>query len=709
MTCLRRASADTTITNSEQRVVAVPADNPIREAKEDLLERASTARSFAEHILEIDSRQGLVVGVLGPWGAGKTSFVNLARSHLKGLGIDVLEFNPWMFSGAEQLVSSFFSELSAQMKLRPNLATLGENLAAYGDFLAELGWLPVFGPWLDRLRVIAKFLAKQSKGRGGTVASHREKIQTALAALNQPIVVVLDDIDRLSTREIRDMFKLVRLTANFSNIVYIVSFDRIRIEEALAEHKIPGRAYIEKILQFAVDLPEVPEDVLIRNTSNAIDEVVSPVKQPGSFDETAWPDVLMEVIRPLIRNIRDVRRYALSVHVTVRQLGGQVDLVDVLALDAIRVFLPDVFRFMHGSVNALTMTSDEYARNPGPAEHFKKRIDLLLEIAEEHAAVVRAMIQRLFPAAQCHVGGPHYGSDWKTQWLQNRRVAHEYVLRLYLERVVGEGLESFMQAEHAWACMADQQALDTYLRSLDPKRLHAVIHSLETYEGQFAREHVVPGSVVLLNLMPDLPERPKGMFELDSSVYVTRVVYRLLRSIRDGEQIAQVAQSILRELRTLSAKLELIDIVGHRENVGHKLVSEPAARALERAWRDEVRSASADAIRREADPLRILRLAKGGLLPPEPDVIIPDTAQMTLALLRAGRCEVRQQAVGSRAITRSSRLAWDVLVGVYGDEDTLKTRIGAIRASCPEDSKDLLDLADKYLSGWQPDDISEDN
>ena len=212
------------------------------------------------------------------------------------------------------------------------------------------------------------------------------------------------------------------------------------------------------------------------------------------------------------------------------------------------------------------------------------------------------MIQRLFPAAQCHVGGPHYGSDWKTQWLQNRRVAHEYVLRLYLERVVGEGLESFMQAEHAWACMADQKALDTYLRSLDPKRLHAVIHSLETYEGQFAREHVVPGSVVLLNLMPDLPEGPKGMFELDSSVYVTRVVYRLLRSIRDGEQIAQIAQSILRELRTLSAKLELIDIVGHRENVGHKLVSESAARELERAWRDEVRSTSADAMQREAGP-----------------------------------------------------------------------------------------------------------
>ena len=96
-----------------------PADNPIQKPEDDVIGRAKIARSFAEQILRLDVTEGLVVGVLGAWGSGKTSFVNLARSHLDDIGIQVLDFNPWMFSGTKQLIESFFVELSAQMKLRP--------------------------------------------------------------------------------------------------------------------------------------------------------------------------------------------------------------------------------------------------------------------------------------------------------------------------------------------------------------------------------------------------------------------------------------------------------------------------------------------------------------------------------------------------------------------------------------------------------------
>ena len=696
------------MSNAERRVPGIPTDNPLRKPEEDLLERASIARFFAEHILKIDASEGLVVGVLGPWGAGKTSFVNLVRCRLETLGVEVLEFNPWMFSGAEQLLRSFFAELSAQMKLRPDLAVVGERLAAYGEVLSELGWLPVVGPWFARLGAVRKLLATTSERGKGGVADHRKKIETTLAALDTPIVVVLDDIDRLTTPEIRDVFKLVRLTANFANIVYIVSFDRLRVEGALAEHGLPGRAYIEKILQFAVDLPEVPADVLTKHTVNAIDEVVSDVDHLGPFDQTSWPDVLVEVIRPLIRNMRDVRRYALSVHASVRQLDGQVAVVDVLALEAIRVFLPDVFRFMHGAVDVLTMPSDKFGRAKGVLEDSKTRIDRFTELAGDHGEVVKAMIQRLFPAAQWHFNGPHYGSEWKKTWLRERRVAHEDLLRFYLERVVGEGLLAFTQAEQAWARMDDADALDTYLRSLNPVRLEDTIHSLEAYEEDFAPQHVVPGAVVLLNLMPNLPERSKGMFELDGRLYVTRVVYRLLKSLKDPAQIEQATQQILHQVDTLSGKLELITIVGHRENAGHKLVAESAARALENAWRQEVRGMSSAAMVNEPEPLRVLLTAKHGSVPTEPDVEISDLPEVTLALLKASRGEVRSQAIGTRAVIRSARLAWDALLEVCGDEDKLRARIEALRGQCPEECKHLLALADKYLAGCQPTDEADD-
>jgi len=338
--------------------VTLRADNPIRKAEDDVLGRANAARSFAGQVLSLDVSEGVVVGVLGPWGSGKTSFVNLARPHLEADGAAVLDFNPWMFSGAEHLIDSFFVEISAQLKLRPELARVGQDLEEYGELFSGMGWLPIVGPWLERGRLASKALAKVLQRRKGGVRGRRSKLEMALAALESPIVVVLDDIDRLTTAEIRDIFKLVRLTASFPNILYVVAFDRARVEQALEEQGIPGRDYLEKILQVGVDLPAVPSQVLNRELFRAIDAALSTIENPGYFDENAWPDVFMEIVRPLVRNVRDVRRFAAAVAGTSRDLNGQVALADVLGLEAVRVFLPDVFFEIHGSVPALTSTSE---------------------------------------------------------------------------------------------------------------------------------------------------------------------------------------------------------------------------------------------------------------------------------------------------------------------------------------------------------------
>lgn len=55
-----------------------------------------------------------------------------------------------MFSGADQLVQSFFIELSAQLKLRPDLSEVGELVGDYGETFSGLGWLPLIGPWIER-------------------------------------------------------------------------------------------------------------------------------------------------------------------------------------------------------------------------------------------------------------------------------------------------------------------------------------------------------------------------------------------------------------------------------------------------------------------------------------------------------------------------------------------------------------------------------
>jgi hypothetical protein len=689
--------------------VSIAADNPIRRPEDDVLGRARLARSFAEQVLFLDVTEGVVVGVLGPWGSGKTSFVNLTRAHLENLGVTVLDFNPWMFSGAEQLVESFFIELSAQLKLRPGLAEIGKGLAEYGETFSGMGWLPLVGPWIEGARTATRMLGRLLQRKQEGIGGRRVRVETALAALDRPFIVVLDDIDRLTTSEIRDIFKLVRLIANFPNVIYVLAFDRVRVEDALAEQRIPGRDYLEKILQVTVDLPPVPASLLNNQILQTIEQALTGVDKTGPFDPNVWPDVLVEVIRPLVRNMRDVRRYAAAIRGTVGELDGQVALADMLGLEAVRIFLPDVFRHMHGAVDGLSTTSGIHYGSREDPPHLKAQINGLLEAAGTHTDVVRAMIQRLFPAAQRHIGGMNYGSDFKARWLTERRVAHEDILRFYLERVVGEGLQAFTDAEQAWARMADGEALNSHLRSLDVERRQDVIASLEMYEEQFRPEHVVPGVVVLLNLLPELPERKRGMLDLDTRMVVGRVVYRLIRSLKDPGAIEAAVKEILPQVTTLSSKWELILDIGYREGAGHKLVSEAAASKFEKDWRAEVRAAGPEILAQESELLRILHVTRNEADSTEPSYEVPDSPAVTLALLQSAKSEVLSQSMESRAVRRSARLAWEPLVGLFPDENTLRERIEKLKTSRSEGDDELLQLADKYLGGWRPKDLDRED
>lgn len=633
--------------------------------------------------------------------------MNLARIEIDKAHVPVLDFNPWMFSGAQQLVESFFVELASQLKMRGDLADVGQGLEDYGEAFSGLAWLP-FGTWIERGRLLLQGAGKILQRRRAGVGERREKLEKALGKLDKPIVVVLDDIDRLSTSEIRDVFKLVRLTASFPNIVYVVAFDRKRVEEALGEQGVRGRDYLEKILQVVVDLPAIPSQVLNRQVFSGLDGALSTIEKKGPFDQQVWTDLFTEVVRPLIRNMRDVRRYAAAVHGTVGALDGEIALADVLALEAVRIFLPDVFERLHGAVDGLTATSEFSSGGRSEPPQLKAQVDGLVEAAGAHSQVVRDMIERLFPAGERHIGRSHYGSEWKSQWLRERRVGHEDFLRLYLERVAGESLVAFKDAEQAWARMADRSALDSYLRSLDAVRLEDVIGSLENYEDQFTSQHVVPGTIVLLNLLPDLPVRQRGMFEMGTLLVVTRVTYRLLRSLKDPVATEAAVRQIFPELKTLSAKLELVSDVGYREGRGHKLVSEATAAELEKALRAEVRTATVEDLAKEPDLWRLLLVAKREAEPSESALQVGDAPQLTLALLRSARSELQRQSAGSRAVLRLPRLAWDVLVELYGEEATLKKRIEDLRATKPEGVGDLLELAEKYLGGWHPKDFGDD-
>ncbi len=312
--------------NEYGKSASLPSDHPIRDREDDVLERTSIADALARQVLDLDASAGIVVGVFGPWGSGKTSFINLARDTFERKGVPVLDFNPWLFSGAEQLVGRFFAELSASMGMKNELKKIAEAFEKYGTaFNAVVGASSSLLA-MPQVGAIIKAI-KEAVGTATlpeSVDARRKKIEDALRQHRKRIVVVLDDVDRLSAPEIRETFKLVRLTASFPNLIYIVSCDRLRVEQALREQGLSGRDYLEKIIQLPVNLREVPEHLLKRQLFAAIQNALGGIQNPEPFDNDVWSDVYRGILRPLIRNMRDVRRFAMAIRETVGGLEGQV-------------------------------------------------------------------------------------------------------------------------------------------------------------------------------------------------------------------------------------------------------------------------------------------------------------------------------------------------------------------------------------------------
>ena len=196
------------------------ADSPIEGRHQDRLGRRSFSEAIAQHIRSVPADHGFTVAVVGEWGSGKTSVVNMVSETL----VDdddttaVLRFNPWLFGGTVDLVTLFFRALSAQVgqdKFQ-GLKEVAKALTGLGQTLAPLS--PVLGT-----TAVANLAAQQIAywTKPPSLYEKRDQLRKALSESCSRVVVLIDDIDRLEPSETRDLVRLVRLTSDLPNLVFL--------------------------------------------------------------------------------------------------------------------------------------------------------------------------------------------------------------------------------------------------------------------------------------------------------------------------------------------------------------------------------------------------------------------------------------------------------------------------------------------------------
>lgn len=136
-----RASED--IDDSEEETTAnqirenINNDDPITSGDDDDLNRRDFAEQLTDHIIK--SKGKLTVGIYGPWGSGKSSFINMMRMKVPPTHLTI-HFTPWYFGEkSDGVILEFLDHFSEQLKRFDHFDTsLERYLEKYTSFFKSI-------------------------------------------------------------------------------------------------------------------------------------------------------------------------------------------------------------------------------------------------------------------------------------------------------------------------------------------------------------------------------------------------------------------------------------------------------------------------------------------------------------------------------------------------------------------------------------------
>ena len=322
--------------------------------EEDSLNRANFAKNLATNIQNYFNRNEinncLTIGLMGEWGSGKTSLLNMTEHYLKDSDIKIIKFNPWLYSTYHQLVEQFFDELIKEFTNSKD-NSLMNILKRYKFKVNEL-------ELLKKIAVSASLLYDSKAGTSlenilpysseeENLASLKEKIDEQF--VNQKVVCIIDDLDRLSRDEIAEMFKLIKIMADFKNMVYLVAFDKDFVADAL-KIDYGGERYIEKIINVPLKVPSIDyseiKEILIKNFKRISREYGENLDfgRLNRFLDFGTDQYGKKCgILYFFKNMRDIIRFINILEFNLELVKEEVNFVDFIVITVIQVFYSEVY------------------------------------------------------------------------------------------------------------------------------------------------------------------------------------------------------------------------------------------------------------------------------------------------------------------------------------------------------------------------------
>jgi predicted KAP-like P-loop ATPase len=621
------------VTDIENQWIA--ADQPIGKRADDRLLRAAFSKELANAIAGWTGNTSLTIALYGSWGSGKSSVKNMAVEYLGERAAPqptVIEFNPWRWSNSDELTDAFFREVgkglgrgddaakarrlsklwrrysasfslvAAIVSAVPKfigavliaaglLSTLGYVLAIPQTARAIAGLLAAVTPlaaglllWSGALsEKLAKYLEAKSDASERSLEERRADLEAELRTRTTPLIVIVDDIDRLPADRVALMFQLIKAMADLPKFVYLLLFQRDIVERCLDRvANNDGARFLEKIVQIGLDLPHIGKSELEKMLFDGLNVILEEIKAP-TFHQTRWGNIYVGGLNSYFQTIRDVKRYlaALQFHIPLFLHGTtfEVNIVDLFTVEAIRLFEPQLYERFRTSKELLT-SGPSRGRDDGPRKTMLEQI--VANASGGRKTELQKILVELFPQIAWAFGGMERSPESYQGWLKHLRICSPDVYDKYLYFSVPPNDISQAELDALISTTGNRGECLDRLRSLHKRGLIVTtIQRLEANRDRIPDESSIPFVTALFDFGDDLDHREAPGAIVGPDRYLTGFVHRYLRAIESSEERLAVITSATSDTVGLIQPAQLAyrqkkeDL--RSENPGQVLVSESEA------------------------------------------------------------------------------------------------------------------------------------
>lgn len=633
------------------------AERPISHLEDDLLGRGGFAGAVAEAIRGWRGKDSLVVALMGDWGSGKSSIKNMVIDYFSKSRENapvIVEFNPWEWASQKRITQAFFDELSVAVGKRDStgdnrkrarrwrlyaralsvgnvgltglnktilitLALIGAtgitfiNSSVIRIVVLVLCVAIVILGWATHLfDSLSQWFSELAGFQHLPITEQKRELRSDIRRCNQTILVVCDDIDRLTASETRLLMQLVKANGDFPNIVYLLLFQRGIVEAHLSEpqeHGVIGKDYLDKIVQVPFNVPKIESARVEEILTDRINAIFGEDPRLASrFDAFRWGNLYYGGLQEYFETLRDVYRYVsvLAFHVShfTGKLTIEVNPVDLIGIETLRVFEPELYRKILTSKDDLTNVSLSSARRD--QEAIANEINTLLEVVDEsRRKAARAILSELFPPVKWIWGGLRYGPDNLEEWERQLRICHERFFDRYFLFAIPQGDLSQSDLEEIIATSDSRTGFVSKCRQLrENGLLNAMLSALESYKMEIPiknAEEFVGALFDITDMVSGKDREARTM--LTPYDHVWRIIYWYLHKVVSQRERADVLMNALNTSSSLAILPSVLYFITREDTNGNdkdgKLIADEDIEALKKRWVERV----ADLAKQKGNPL----------------------------------------------------------------------------------------------------------